>query len=269
VREDLGALDDQAGASQVLIAAGSLAQAIEQYNGQAQRHFDGLVEEFRGVTRVLLQRSYGLPDPLKQSLESALGVNELPALDTHLRRFRETVMNLPPEPARASEVTLRPNDASAPGAADPCTGLPTRLEAEATIRRAIGGTAQTYVIAFYVHRMNLINARFGDAIGNQVILFCSQHIATHLSGANDALFRWRGPGFVAVLERNESALIIASDVQRFTSLPLSRFFETPSRTVYLPIKLTAEVLPTAGKSADEVIEQVQKSLHAHGAEESS
>jgi GGDEF domain-containing protein len=124
--------------------------------------------------------------------------------------------------------------------------------------------AQTYVVAFYVHRMQLINARFGDAIGNQVLMFCGQHLATSLSGANDTLFRWRGPGFVAVLERNESVLAIASEVQRFASTPLSRFFETPLRTVYLPIKLTAEILPTAGKSVEDVLEQVQKSLRSNG-----
>lgn len=112
--------------------------------------------------------------------------------------------------------------------------------------------------------MNLINARFGEAVGDQVILFCSQHIATHLTGAHDVLFRWRGPGFVALLERGDSPLAVASEVRRVTSMPLSRFFMTPSRTVYLPIKLTGEVLPLAGKGLDEVLEAVQQSLYAHG-----
>jgi GGDEF domain-containing protein len=139
-----------------------------------------------------------------------------------------------------------------------------KADAEAAIRRALEGDAQGYVAMFYLHRMHLINARFGDAIGNQVILFCSQHIATHLTGATDALFRWRGPGFVALLERSDSALAVASEVQRFTSMPLSRFFETPSRTVYLPIKLTGEVLALHGKTFEEVLTSVQHSLHTHG-----
>ena len=205
-----------------------------------------------------------VPAPFKSNLESALALKELPALAEKLSQCLEAIKASPP-PSGATESRLGPAEPAA--ATDPCTGLPTRLDAEAMIRKVMAESAQCYVAVFYVHRMHLINARFGDAIGNQVILFCSQHIATNLSGPNDTLFRWRGPGFVAVLVRNESALAIASEVQRFTSMPLSRFFETPSRTVYLPIKLTSEVLPTAGRTADEVIEQVQKSLHAHGGED--
>jgi GGDEF domain-containing protein len=264
LRDSMAALDDQAETHRVLIAAGSLAQAIEQYNGQTQRHFDGLVNQLRELTGFLLERAAGLPSEFKQSLESALALQELTALQHQLGLGLETARTLPDPPA-PGEVFVPPSgsrDAAAIAGADSCTGLLTQSDAEAVIRRVISSGAQAYVAAFYAHRMQLINARFGDGIGNQVILFCSQHIATNLS-TSDTLFRWRGPGFVAVIERNESPLAIASEVQRFTSMPLSRFFETPSRTVYLPIKLTAEVFPTTGKSAEEVIEQVQKSMNIH------
>lgn len=265
MRESVAGLEGETETSQILITAGSLAQAIEQYNGQAQGEFDRLIANFREVTRFLAGLAAGLPPGLARSLEAALALAELPALAGQLVKCVEALGSALPLRAASSPTDTPPSDAPAPSTFDACTGLPTRPDAEAMIQRAMSGTAQVYVAALYVHRMNLINARFGDAIGNQVILFCSQHIATNLSGHNDALFRWRGPGFVAVLERNESQLAVASEVQRFTSVPLSRFFETPSRTVYLPIKLTAEVIPTAGKTVEEVIEQVQKSLHVHGA----
>jgi len=261
LRGGLAALDDHAETSQILITAGSMAQAIEQYNGQTQRQFNRLVDQFRELSRVLLDRA-GLPTGLQQSIESALALKELPALEIQLTQSLETARTVPRAEGIAFPGDARDSGAHAP--TDSCTGLPTRLDAEAAIRRAISSGTPAFVAAFYVHRMHLINGRFGDAIGNQVLLFCSQHIANHLSGTNDALFRWRGPGFVAVIERNESPLAIASEVQRFSSMPLSRFFETPSRTVYLPIKLTAEVFPTAGKNGEEVIEQVQKAMNAHG-----
>jgi GGDEF domain-containing protein len=149
---------------------------------------------------------------------------------------------------------------------DPCTGLPAQGEAKAAIRRALAGETQVYVTTLYLHRMRLINARFGDAIGNQVISFCSQHIATHLTGVNDTLFRWRGPGFVALLERSDSHTAVASEVNRFIAIPLSRFFETRSRNVYLPIKLSGEVLPLAGRNFDEILGDLQQSLYRHGGE---
>jgi GGDEF domain-containing protein len=263
-RDSMAVLDDQAGASQILITAGSLAQAIVQYNEQAQRHFDGLIAQFRELTRFLIERC-ALPVGLQQNIESALALQELPALEGKLAECLDNARKTPAV-ARGPEAPSGSSDSTPSAATDTCTGLPTRHEAEAAIKRAMSSDTQSYVASFYVHRLNLINARFGDAIGNQVILFCSQHIATNLAGAKDTLFRWRGPGFVALLERNESPLAIASEVQRFTAMPLSRFFETPSRTVYLPIKLTAEVLPTAGKSFEEVIDQLQKSLHAFGAD---
>ncbi len=115
------------------------------------------------------------------------------------------------------------------------------------MQRALESTSESgpkfYAAIFYLHRMQLTNARFGEAIGNQVMLFCSQHIATTVTRASDSLFRWSGPAFVAILERPESELAVNGEIQRLISTPFSRFFETSSRSVYLPVKVTAGVIP--------------------------
>src|SRR4051794_35335666 len=105
--------------------------------------------------------------------------------------------------------------------------------------------------------MNLTNARFGEAVGKQVLLNCSQHIASRLSAPNDLLFRWTGPAFVAMMERAEIESI-TGEVQRIASIPLNRFFETASRTVYLPMKLSGEMISTPGRGWAEVSDQLER-----------
>lgn len=154
-------------------------------------------------------------------------------------------------------------DASGPRAAtsnafDPCTNLPTRAEAESALERAVTNASQTYAAVFYLHRMAMINARFGEAIGNQMLLFCSQHIASRLTHAGDSLFRWSGPAFLAILDRSDAYLSVSNDVQRMVSVPLSRFIETPSRSVYLPMKVTAEVFPLFKTTSEEALRRIER-----------
>ena len=89
-------------------------------------------------------------------------------------------------------------------------------------------------------------------------MFCSQHIAGRLTKTDDAMFRWMGPAFVAILRREESELSVLSEIQRVASTPLSRFFETSSRTVYLPMKLSGEAFSLQTKTYDEVKERMEK-----------
>jgi hypothetical protein len=95
LRDSMAALDGQAKTSQILLTAGSLTQAIEQYNGQTQRRFNGLVDQFRELTRVLLERGPGLPPGLQRSIESALALQELPELEQELGQSLEAARAAP------------------------------------------------------------------------------------------------------------------------------------------------------------------------------
>jgi GGDEF domain-containing protein len=139
---------------------------------------------------------------------------------------------------------------------DPGTGLPMRAEAEEMVGLTIESGKRSYAVVFYLHRMAVTNARFGEAIGNQVILFCSQHIATAVLRAEDHVFRWQGPAFVGIIERPESLQAVTSEIQRLAAAPISRHFETPSRSVYLPIRLTCEVVPLFETAASDVMGQI-------------
>lgn len=278
VKETMAGLEDSASSSQALIAAGVLSQAIAHYCGQTQREVDAMHVELNDTLQVFLEHleqlhpeptSQGLVADLRNLVEDAMNGGRLGAAHEEVSaKLRELAEQAATKRKRSLELAENLKDrvtilqqpagaglpASVPvsAAVDLVTGLPNKPEAEAAVQRALESAANAYVAVFYLHRMPLTNARFGEAIGNQVILFCSQHIATMVTRGNDQLFRWSGPAFVAVLERQESALNVSSEVQRMVSAPLSRFFETSSRSVYLPIKMTATVLPLADTNFAEV-----------------
>jgi GGDEF domain-containing protein len=143
------------------------------------------------------------------------------------------------------------------GEKDPGTGLPARAQAEGALREAINRQPQCYAVVFYLHRMQLTNARFGPAIGNQLIEFCSQHIAASCLRSTDTLFRWSGPAFVAIIERAETPTVLAAEIHKLVSPPLGRFFEAPKRSVYLPIKMTAEAVPLFDTNYADVLGSIE------------
>ncbi|MEP7352775.1 MAG: diguanylate cyclase [Acidobacteriota bacterium] len=156
----------------------------------------------------------------------------------------QSVQTLPPP------VNARPTDA--------CTGLPLRADAESLFRQALENGSTAHLVVFYLHRMQLTNARFGSSVGDQVIFYCSQKIATDLiTGANDQLFRWTGPAFVALVGHLESEADIRSEVQRLVSSPSSRYFETATRSVFLPVKLSAEVHSLRDATLDDLIQKLE------------
>jgi len=255
IQESLTALKDCPGDAQVLTAAGSLSQAIVNHSMQTQRRVDTLQTELQSLHRTVsfhLGETSGNTEELASALESR-------------RRETEALINRLQDRITILEQTAGSRGVPAAPAAnlDLCTGLPNRTEAEAAIRRAVATDDQTYVAVFYLHRMNLLNARFGAAIGDQVILHCSQHLATSIVGSGDALhgdalYRWSGPAFLAILTRSETPLKVGGEVQRVASSPTSRFFETASRTVFLPVKLTGEVFLASGRLYAEVADQVEQ-----------
>jgi GGDEF domain-containing protein len=278
-------LQEPAPPPKILIAAGSVVQAVEHYNRQTQAAVSGAVRHLREIARSLLAH---LRDPQEDAagdisrLLAEFGGIELSelqpfrlelenALETRVARraereqhHHELVESLRSrisaleDTLRASAPPAGPAETTARPAADRCTGLPLRAEAEAAIQEAMCGKTPIYVAAFYIPRMNLTNARFGDKIGDQVIQSCSQHIANQLSKGPVKLFRWMGPAFVAVLDRAESVAVVAREVQRAVAAPISRFFETSTRTVYLPTKMSGVCIRTAGRTYPEVLDQIER-----------
>jgi GGDEF domain-containing protein len=280
IRETAQELEVGATASQVLIATGSLTQTLQDYARRTQQHMDDLRETAGLLLAHIGGQSDGLPacgqlQELEREMHGvppggmALFRERLTAClqalaegeagnrgqsEDLLNTLRDRVTVLEQMPAsRAAEPPKKQISAI-----DACTGLPSRAEAEIALQQALEKSGNLYICIFYIHRMNLTNARFGEAVGNQVILYCSQQIASQILLGADMLYRWSGPAFLAILDRDESAQAVANEVHRMASAPMSRFFETSSRSVYLPMKISAQSVPAGNKSYAEVADMIEK-----------
>lgn len=274
--------------AQILMSAGGVAQAFSQHAEQTQQQVDALLIDVNETAQIFLSHleklhgdaeTQSILAELRRTMEEALSKAALKtARDAALASLDQLAAHATAMRAQSLELTGNLQDRitileqsepkgsklapSVPPTVDPSTGLPKRADAELGIHRALESTSESgtklYAAIFYLHRMPLTNARFGEAIGNQVVLFCSQHIATTVTRANDSLFRWSGPAFVAILERQESELAVNGEIQRLISTPFSRFFETSSRSVYLPVKVTAEVVPLFETNFAEVNDRLER-----------
>lgn len=224
--------------------SGSFAAETSQIVALFLNHLDRVYRE-PAAQRIL--------DQIRQDLDQAAQSGKLADAYEGVGQHLSALLNLGETPRTA---TGHVSSGKPAHPTDSCTGLPLRGEAEELIRQVIEQKKEAFAVVFYLHRMALTNARFGEAIGNQVILFCSQHIATAILRANDSLFRWQGPAFVAVIERPESMQTVNSEIQRLATTPISRHFETPSRSVYLPIRLTSEVVPLNETNISDVLDRI-------------
>jgi GGDEF domain-containing protein len=94
---------------------------------------------------------------------------------------------------------------------DPLTKLPERAAAEAALAAVVKETIPAFAVAFVTDRLDLINARFGRAVGDAVLLFFSRHVRQELTEA-DRLFRWTGPAILAILQRSEPPASVREDM---------------------------------------------------------
>lgn len=287
LRESIETLQHATESSQILMNAGGAVQAFAQYADKTQEQVEALVTEVNDTAQIFLthlEKLHGDADTqsiladLRSTMEKALDeANLKTAREAALASLEQLAQHAAAKRTQTLELTGNLQDRftvleqsvtpggtralATPPTVDSTTGLPKRSDAEAAMQRTLESASETgprsYAAIFYLHRMALTNARFGEAIGNQVMLFCSQHLATTVTRATDSLFRWSGPAFVAIIERPESELAVNTEIQRLISSPLSRFFETSSRSVYLPVRVTAEVIPLYETTFAEVTDKVE------------
>jgi diguanylate cyclase (GGDEF)-like protein len=117
---------------------------------------------------------------------------------------------------------------------DPLTGLLDSTEAEEALRNALEHGSHAFAALFLVHHLQMINQRFGYAIGDQVVNLYGGHIRQNLK-AGDQVFRWRGPCFLGLLGGFRSTAEMRSELHRICSARLEKFFETGTRSALLSI----------------------------------
>src|SRR5262249_41588697 len=124
----------------------------------------------------------------------------------------------------------------------------------------------THIAAFYLKRMEQINARFGIRTGNEVLLRYGQHLRTTLLRPCDELFRWGGPAFVAVLEREEPLPEVRREVGRAVS---NRFdCEIRNGTAVVSVSVTNNTFTTESQDAAVLVGKINEFVLASCSEKS-
>jgi GGDEF domain-containing protein len=209
-------------------------------------------------------------DLLNKLQERVLILEHSSTLGSPQRHAEPPTGHKPPVAAPPAPVAEpRPADAPGPSAADPparqqnggeprldpLTGLLNKEAAEDAILDLRSKPGQFYLAAFYVQRMPRLNARYGDKVANELLFLCAQRLVNNLLHANDQLFRWRGPAFVAILEREDGF----QDVQREVRQRIESRFQCELRggALLVSIELASTVILTSKGTLPELLEQVE------------
>ncbi len=265
-RDDLDRMLKSVGAAatsgDVILATGAAIQAMSDYNQQIARALRGQTVELQSIVKMLgdsLQtvmgggeRQVGRLQAIELQIQRTSQLDDLRVLKSRLEDclgdLRETIATEREHTAKVQETIHAGIEkgnaalASPSTALDPSTGLPGRAAAEAALEAAWAERRKCFAAVFTVNRVETINDRFGHAAGDRILMLFSQHLSQNLSAA-DTVYRWRGPAFLVLLDRNVAADAVRAEVARIGSTRLEENVQVGSRMVFLPVSANSSVLP--------------------------
>lgn len=257
-----GALSEKPGAAAALITAGAVSNALEEYRDNTARYFRTRSAEFQRIIAQLtsavcaiapVEHGAAKLQAIQGQLGAATAIEDLQAIRVRVAECLEAVRD---EAARHREQSARQvaelretvskmrSRAAAPvrPRTDPITGLAERADAEAAMLEGIADERPLYVAVFVITRASAVNARYGRQTGDEMLGFCAGHLARSLSRM-DRLFRWTGPAFVALLEREQPAPSVQDEIAAFANQRLSKTIVVDGRSIMLPLTTAWTVFP--------------------------
>lgn len=285
---------EAAGPGDALVVAGEAIKTIEVYNHRVGRWFRAQLFELRQMVAVLTEglealstgsdRSVASLKKISQQVERASAIEDIRLLKI---RLAECVRELEQEAARSreessrlithlkSEVTRLAGLGSREPRFDPVTGLASRPEAERAIEAACTQKRHVWAVVFAVERLPLVNNRFGYAAGDQLLNAFLARLRTFLQ-PGDSVFRWSGPAFVALLERESSEAALEREVRHFAAQRQEEFLEAPGRSGLVSVTVAWAIVPIFQHSAaapviakiDQFV-SLQSGTHTKAADESA
>lgn len=276
----------QASGPGILHGAHRAVQAFEEYNKQAVRFLRAhtlelgrLLNAFGDTLAAISTASEASVLRLRDLEKQILKASSAEEVKTFGPRVAATLESLREQTLRQRERTEqsiaqlrrdlengRPAGALNPNAgarADSLSGLPHRAQAEQALDAAIQAGGHGFAVAFVVDRVHLINARFGYAVGDQILLLFSEHLSQHLN-AGDQLFRWTGPVFLVLMDRPDLPDSVRTEVKRVTSKKLETTVQIGSRSVLLPVTSSAAIFSLLdADSAAGLVEKIDTFVAEH------
>jgi len=231
--------DRDAGPNSLAEAGGQSVQTLQAIRNQ--------VESARQLDDIRLLRAR-LGDSLKSISDEA-------------RRQRERNAELLVQARQAVELALGHRDDRE---VDRVSGLPSAEKAEGELVSRANRDSPFYAAVFVVERLESINLRYGYAAGDQLLQLFGKHLVSKLQPM-DEVFRWRGPAFVALLERPGPAEAVRSELAKFASVRQEQTTQVDGRPIKLPLSCAWTLVQLSTCSvASEATQQVDRFVAEHG-----
>ena len=277
IRTVIERMDQCTNSADSLVLAGEAIRAIETYNRDVQRSLKSQVKELQSIvsmfTRSMLQVSKGSAasahklHQIERQIEKSSQCEDLRAIKVQLERSLVTICEeAAAQERRSAEIGDQIQDAinrsESEGALseavadfDLVTGLPSFRDAERAIGAAIAAGGNTYAILLSVDRLEVINSRFGFEVGDRILMLFGQHLAQRFS-KSDSLFRWRGPAFLALLDRPGPEISVRAEIARMVAARLEEEIEMGGRSVLLPIASSWMITNVAGSTVEKISQKL-------------
>ena len=282
--------------SETLVAVGSVERAIEEYNARVGRSVRQYQTELRGMVGMLTEtvsectsaseRSKQRLQGIENRLEKASAIEDIRLLKLQLAECLESLRAeaedqrkawagqmealasglhsartaLAADPAGPAHTT-GPDANAAPKPLDPLTGLPRRPKAMEALAEALADPAKQYAVLFTVERVESANARYGFGIGDQMLQAWQQLLHSWF-GDGARIFRWGGPAFLMLIERDAPAQQVRTEIAHRCANRHEKMFNVGNRAVLLVIAAAHLVIPLAEcVSADLVAQRLDAFVH--------
>jgi diguanylate cyclase (GGDEF)-like protein len=243
----------EASTPDLLIQAGTVIRAMEDYNKNIGRTVRQRNTEMQTIISMLTQamiavsdagdRTAGRLQEIEKQLVTASVIEDVRLVKLRLaeclEKIREEKRTQTEQSTKVIEdlkktIDQAPQWEPVSAGVDLTTGLPDRTAAETALNQCAAANEKAYAIIFIADRVQLINARFGYAAGDEVLKTIKAHIQKGLRPA-DRLYRWRGPSFLALLKRSDPADTVRTEMSRIATTRLEKTVEIGSKSVLLPI----------------------------------
>ena len=253
-------------------------KALQDYKTQSTKYFRNQAAELQSMTSAAIRtvadihcNSAGSLESLREMEQQVLRASSAASLVECRLKLNECLAMLREESKRQQQQTSQMvarlhselnhgNNASArtnQAGNDPVSGLPSRPDGEAMLASRYNGQhSGAFAALFCVHRINIINTKYGYAAGDQVMRAFLSHLRNYLTIVDD-LYRWSGPSFLAIVHRPAGADPFRREIARILGKRFEQELALPNRTALLPVSASALVLEFSRESSvDSVIKKL-------------
>lgn len=246
---------------QLFVVTGATIQALESYNSRTTRLIRRQDAEMQNIIAMLAQtvlsigggsdRATEALQRIREDLEHAVAIEDVEKLRV---RLSDCLKHVCAETSRQKceaaavlvelkrTVTVAETGSKTNFDLDHVTLLPPAAAAKVAFSEALTTPGRKYVVTMVVDRLQLLNSRFGNAVGDQVLRVLRKYIESVVLREGDQLFRWSGPAFVALLARPDTIDLVRGALKRPLDKKLESEFDVGGRSALISLSLAWSVI---------------------------